>query len=120
MENKKNTNIDVTEVDGIVIIHTSDVMDMEYSSSLLEFRKELFANGKYNIIFDLQNTDYINSTAMGSMMSYVKNLPKGGAIKLCNIRPHILEVLNMTRFDRLFGIYDTIDAARHSFVDNNK
>ncbi len=68
------------------------------------------------IVLDFLNVDHLSSAALGMLIN-VNNRVKQrkGHLRLCKIRPQILEVFAITKLNRLFKILPTRDEAMQSF-----
>jgi anti-sigma B factor antagonist len=54
---------------------------------------------------DLAGLEYISSAGLGVLLRTHKRLMgKGDGLRLCNLSPHIREILRYSGFDRLFRI----------------
>ena len=77
------------------------------------FRKELWSAARGgNVIVDLSQTTFMDSTTLGVLLDAHKRLsPQGGALTLvCNDR-NLLRLFEITALDRLFPIYSTLAEA---------
>jgi len=58
-----------------------------------------------NIIVDMRNTSTIDSSALGMLLNMQRYLNKrDGEIEIINCNQDIKKVLNITRFDKKFGV----------------
>lgn len=69
------------------------------------------------ILLDFLNVDHLSSAALGMLIN-VNNRVKQrkGQLRLCKIRPQILEVFAITKLNRLFKILPTREDAMQSFT----
>ncbi len=69
------------------------------------------------ILLDFLNVDHLSSAALGMLIN-VNNRVKQrkGQLRLCKIRPQILEVFAITKLNRLFKILPTREEAMQSFT----
>lgn len=70
------------------------------------------SDGRRKIVLDFSSVEYLSSAALGKLITMDKKV-KGakGKLRLCNIRPDILEVFVITRLNKLFDIRDTQEDA---------
>jgi anti-sigma B factor antagonist len=68
------------------------------------------------LLLDFSNVDHLSSAAL-AMFITVNNLVKqlNGQLRMCHIRPQILEVFVITRLNRLFKILSTREEAIAAF-----
>ena len=77
---------------------------------------ELLAEGRNNIVLDLQNVDYIDSTGFGNLViSYTQVKKTGGALKLLNLNKRNVELLALTRLHTIFEVFAQETDAVNSF-----
>ena len=67
------------------------------------------------IIISFAAVDHLSSAALGTLI-IINNKVKqrGGQLRLSNINPQILEVFLITKLDKLFRIYRTVQEAQDS------
>lgn len=88
----------------------SAVTELSASSSG-SFRDEAlraFNNGQTNIDVDLSQTAVVDSSGLGALVALHKTASsRGGALRLLNPNPAILQILELTRMHRIFEIIRT-------------
>lgn len=67
--------------------------------------QHLIDNKASSYVIDLENSDYIDSSALGLLLNLksVTKLPNR-AICITNMTPQVREIFNIARFDRLFKL----------------
>lgn len=80
---------------------------------------ELSAAGNKNIILNMAEVDYIDSTGLGALVVCSTSLRKtGGNIKLLNLNKRNLELLVVTKLATIFDLFtDEQDAVNSFFPD---
>ena len=65
------------------------------------------------LVLDFSDVDYLSSALIGKLISLNgKVRARDGSVKLCSIRPEILEVFRACKLDRIFSINkDAADAS---------
>ncbi len=67
------------------------------------------------IIISFAAVDHLSSAALGTLITINNKVKqRGGQLRLSNINPQILEVFLITKLDKLFRIYSTVQAAQES------
>lgn len=90
----------------------SDVLIAQIGRELLELADE--ANGK--MVLDFQGVTFMSSAMIGKIVLLNKKCKAANTIvKLCNIAPSIMEVFEITRLNKVFSIYESVDEALKSF-----
>lgn len=77
---------------------------------------EAIEQGSRFIVLDLARVHHISSSALGSLVSLKRRLRRTeGDIRIVSVPGDVLRVLQITLLDRVFLVYDNVDAAVHSF-----
>jgi anti-sigma B factor antagonist len=65
-----------------------------------------------DLVVDLKAIDFLSSSVLGKLIRLLKRTRQaGGRLRLCSIRPAILEVFEITQLDTVFEIYTDVDEA---------
>jgi anti-sigma B factor antagonist len=90
----------------------SDVLIAQIGRELLELADE--ANGK--MLLDFQGVTFMSSAMIGKIVLLNKKCKANKTtVKLCNIAPSIMEVFEITRLNKVFSIYESVDEALKAF-----
>lgn len=97
-------NIDFKEIDQLQIFLEGD-LDIntvrEFQDDVLNKYKDL----DKDIVFDLKNLDYIDSTGLGAIISVFKEVQeKGRKLSIINAKKNIKKLFYITELDSLFEI----------------
>lgn len=105
------------EVDGTSIVTLDGRIVLgEESKSLREKLKGLIAGGKKQIVLNMDNITYIDSTGLGTLVAaHVSAKTQGASLKLCNLGSKFQELLQITKLLTVFEVCDTEAAAVASF-----
>ncbi len=97
----------------VVTIHGS--LDL-YSASIL--KKELsglLERGETDLVFEMSDVDFIDSSGLGVLVGTFKQVRvERGNVVLVGLRPVVRRIFSITRLDKIFEIFDTLEAARHA------
>jgi anti-sigma B factor antagonist len=78
---------------------------------------KLLNDGHRRIIVDLGKVDYLNSTALGTLVSAHTSYTKQGAkIKLCNVNKNIKNIFVITKLTLVFDVLESQLDAIASFA----
>jgi len=69
------------------------------------------AQEQRNIILDLSNVDFIDSSGLGAMVSVLKRLGGDGTMVLTGINEKTKKIFELTRMDRVFDIQESPEQA---------
>lgn len=107
----------MTSVKNVWIIRPNGELDM---SNALDFKEDVKNNlvqqGKVNIILDLSQVDYMDSTALGVLVSLQRSCRmNGGALVLCGLVSNLKRIFKMTMLDSVFSIRESVEEALKVF-----
>ncbi|MFI3137154.1 MAG: STAS domain-containing protein, partial [Methylococcaceae bacterium] len=73
---------------------------------------QMIEQGETQIIVQLQQVRFIDSSGLGALLSGNKQvLAKSGRLILVNIQPQVLSMFELTRLNRVFEIYADLNEA---------
>lgn len=112
-----NFEIHSREKEGIIILDLKGRLIVgEPSVRLRESINQEVAQTKTQIILDLGEVDYIDSTGLGSMVICYTTLQKaGGTVKLLKLNKRNIELLLLTKLSTIFEIFGDEQDAINSF-----
>ena len=80
---------------------------------------EIFKSTTKNIIFDFSKVNFMDSSGIGVIMGRFKNVQKlNGKLAVVNPTPQIRRIFELTGFQRIIPIYDSIENAYCSFNEH--
>ena len=115
-------DIQEREREGIVILDLNGRLIVgEPVSSLREKVRELIDDGRFSIIMNLEEVDYIDSTGLGGLViSYTSVKKAGGALKILNLSKRNVELLILTKLTTVFEVFMDEQDAVNSFFPNRQ
>jgi anti-sigma B factor antagonist len=82
---------------------------------------ELNAAAKRNVVLNLKDVDYIDSTGLGALVVCVTGLRRnGGNIKLENLNRRNVDLLVMTKLHTVFEVFNDEQDAVNSYYPDRK
>jgi len=98
--------------DGQYVISLSGEVDLYTAPEFKQQLLEVIELGGRDVIVDLSNTTFIDSTTLGVLVGGVKRLRtnEGQLSLVCSDR-NITKIFEITGLDRVFAIHATLDAA---------
>ncbi|GAA2385879.1 STAS domain-containing protein [Dactylosporangium salmoneum] len=94
----------VLEVGGEVDVYTAP--------RLREKLVELSEQGARHVVVDLSRVEFLDSTGLGVLVGALKRLRAvNGSFGLVCSHERLLKIFRITALDRVFSLYDTVDAA---------
>jgi anti-sigma B factor antagonist len=115
-------DIEQREREGIIILDLNGRLIVgEPVAGLRERIRELSEAGSNNVILNLKDVDYIDSTGLGGLViSYTSLKKAGGALKLLHLTRRNIELLVLTKLTTVFEIFDEEQDAVNSFFPNRE
>lgn len=93
-----------------VLTIQNERIDAHNSTELKEYISELIDNGESQIIVQLKQVRFIDSSGLGALLFGHKQLTaKSGRFALANIQPQVLSMFELTRLTRVFEIYADVN-----------
>ena len=120
MEYKNRQQGDVTIIDLSGRISVGEALAFGAGSGLIlgDVIRELARKGQKRILVNLKDVRYIDSSGIGDLVRSVTSLRReGGELKLLSPAPTVLEVLRITRLDKILEIKDNELLAVQSFSE---
>ncbi len=105
------------EREGIVVLDLNGRITVgDEATRLRELLRSLVSEGKANVVLNLKEVDYIDSTGLGALVMCHNSVAKaGGKIKLLYLNQRTIELLVMTKLSVVFETFDDEQDAVNSF-----
>ena len=102
--------LEATQVGEVTVIRFVDRKILD-ETNIQQLGQELFQlieeEKKTSLLLNFTNVEFLSSAALGKLITLDKKVKaNNGRLKLCNIRPEIYEVFQITRLNKLFDIKD--------------
>ena len=111
-----NLEINRHEKEGIAILDLKGRLVVGGASLLREKVNEEVVNGHQQLILNLKDVDYIDSTGLGTMVICYTTLQKtGGGLKLVYLNRRNIELMLLTKLSTVFQIFGEEQEAVNSF-----
>ncbi len=110
------------EREGIKILDLSGRLTVgPAATQLRDAISKLQAAGQTNLVLNLADVDYIDSTGLGTLVICFTGLQKAkGSLRLCNLNRRNLELLVLTKLSTVFELYNDEQDAVNSFFPNRE
>lgn len=99
------------------VVAASGRVDSQTAPQLEAAFEEILDAGRYNIVFDMDDVDFVSSAGLRVMIAVQKTCKKWnrGELVLANVPQRIYETLDLAGFVPLFQIHDDMVDAVASF-----
>lgn len=110
----------VKYVDGAAIVGFRETVAMFEGDKVEAVGKELFdlagSRKEPRVLINLSNAHFISSAMLANLVKLLRKIQASkGRLRLCGLRPVILDAFKVSRFDRIFEIYPDEASALKKF-----
>ena len=100
--------IDVSKVGDVTVVKFIDKKILD-EASIQELGLELFGLieqlNRKSILLNFTGVEFLSSAALGKLITLDRKIKAAkGRLKMCNIRPEIFEVFQITKLNKVFDI----------------
>jgi anti-sigma B factor antagonist len=110
----------IKDVDDVAVVYfakTKRLSARDYERVINELFALVDCEGYQRIVLNFSDVEYIHSTALARLAEFHGRLKAtGGALRLCNIRPVLRELLEAAQYHSLLDIRDDEPSALHAFA----
>ncbi len=106
-----------TRQDGkVTVIELSGEIDVSCAPQLKDLLQGLIDEGKNQLLIDLTEVPFMDSTGLGIFVNAFKRSQQaGGSIKFASPQESLRKVFSLTQTDKVFSIFDSVDEGLRSF-----
>jgi len=106
----------VEQYNAVIIEIKGNIMGGPEAGELNELLHKLIDEDKKNVIIDLSDVKFMNSSGLGMLISAYTTMKNGGGnLKLANATEKINSLLLITKLVTIFENFDSVDEAVKSF-----
>lgn len=99
-----------------IIYIREERLDAHNSGELKAELARQFDEGTKDILVDLKDVRFIDSSGLGALVSGFKNaISHQGNLKLATLQPQVKSMFELTRLHRVFEIFGSVDEALESY-----
>jgi anti-sigma B factor antagonist len=108
----ENLGLSVHRVGTVAVLDVDGEVDVASAPKLREALIQLVSDEQYEIVVDLQDVGFLDSTGLGVLVGGLKRVRvHGGHLSLVCGQDRILKIFRITGLTKVFDIYDSVDAA---------
>ncbi|HEX9081069.1 MAG TPA: STAS domain-containing protein [Holophagaceae bacterium] len=114
-------SIEVQEVDGVAVLLPSGFINAHTVREFEETMEELVKQGRYTILLNCRNLNYISSAGLGAIMGLIETVREhGGDILLSNLQSNVYAIFDTLGFTQLYRVFDDQDLALAATLPDRK
>ena len=104
------------QINNVNVLKLSGSFDIYTATTVREWMDTATQSIPSNIVVDLSEVDFIDSTALATLIQGMKRARSNqGDIRLSGLRQPVRMVLELTRLDKMFEIYVGCEEAIRAF-----
>lgn len=111
--------INIAERNGTAVVRpNSPRVDLEVAGEFRAALVQLIDGGHRQLVVDMSDVNFVDSSGLGALVSAMKALKLlkgGGDLRLANVQPPVVALLEIIRLHRVFASYPSVDQAVQSF-----
>jgi anti-sigma B factor antagonist len=113
-----NYNID-EKYNCVVIELNGKVRGGPHAKKFREDLHQLIEEDKKNVVVDLSNVKFMNSSGLGILIGGLTTMRNaGGDLKICNAMEKVRSLLMVSQLMKVFDHYDTLEEAIESYSES--
>jgi anti-sigma B factor antagonist len=110
---------DVAQRDGAAVVRPAGMrVDLQVAGEFRTALLQLIDVGHRRLVVDMGDVHFVDSSGLGALVSALKTLKllkQDGDIRLANVQPPVVALLEIIRLHRVFASYPSVDQAVQSF-----
>lgn len=110
------------QVDGVAVLSLDGKLVVgDATAQLKQAIKQLADEGVTQLVLDLKEVDYIDSSGLGTLVYCFSTFRKeGGTLKLLNLSRRNIELMLLTKLETVFEVFDSERSAVNSFFPDRE
>lgn len=93
------------------VVSVAGELDLASAPQLKWTLLDAFEEGRKEIVLDLSQTTFMDSTALGVLVGVARSLSAGERLAIVCAQPAVLKIFELSGMDGAFEIFATLDAA---------
>ena len=111
--------IEVAERNGTAVVRPAAArIDLQVAGEFRTALLQLIEGGQLRLVVDMSEVQFVDSSGLGALVSALKTLrmlKHHGDIRLANVQPPVVALLEIIRLHRVFSSFPSVDQAIASF-----
>ena len=108
----------VKQTGGATVVSLGGDVDMHRASELRDALTKIVAPRPPQLVLDLSEVKFLDSTGLGTLVYFLKEVGGyDGKMLLANLNENVRNVLEITRLEKVFSVFPSVEEAIRSFGD---
>lgn len=86
-------------------------LDASVAESFKNYMFDLISDGKSNLVVDLSEVRFMDSSGLGALVAGLKKQASGGTFTLAAAQPAVKDLFDLTSMDKLFTLHGSVAEA---------
>jgi anti-sigma B factor antagonist len=100
----------------VVVKQLPEILDLKHSEAFLRELAPLFENDHPRLVFDFSGVRHLDSAGVELLLRCAEEaMKRNGDLKLAAVSPQLIVILEITRVDWLFEIFENCNDAVESY-----
>ncbi len=103
--------------EGVAVVNWAEPSVLD-ASNVADFREEIgkIEQNYSRIVLDMSDVEFIDSSMIGALVGLLRRVREvGGELKLAALTPDVETIFELTRLQRVFPIYPSVDSSLEDF-----
>jgi len=101
---------------NVIVVDCPNRLDANVSDDLKKIMMDLINEKKFKVVINLSDTKYVDSSGLGAIVSRISATRSNkGDVRLVTKTKSILDLLDITRLNKILKCYHDVKAAEDSF-----
>ena len=110
-------NIEISQRGQVAVVCVVGSVDGTTAPMLTAELHACVTSGKVQLVADFSGVDYTSSVGLRTLLATMKETrQQGGDLRLSNVTPHVLKVLELSGFTSIMKLYDDVESAVDSYA----
>jgi anti-sigma B factor antagonist len=98
--------------DNILVVRVEEKrIDASKAPAFKDEMTRCIETGQNQIVLDLSQVDFIDSSGLGALVSCLKRLGPRGGLAVAGATGAVSRLFTLTRMDRVFALHPSVDSA---------
>jgi len=113
--------IKIRQADHVTLMDVSGQLTSLEGQAFRDAIQRLLRQGEINIILNLKDLEYLDSSGIGELVrNYLAVVKKGGTMKVVGLAPKVEEILKITQLYQVFPEFPDEESALESFPKSSR